>query len=81
VAVAVHKAQVQLQETVALAQAMEQKLKLVVMQQCMVLAVAVWATKVGPDRGGNGFQGLVIVRYLTGTAVASGGQETKVLPV
>jgi hypothetical protein len=26
--------------------------------------------------GGNGFAGLVVVRYITGTAVASGGQET-----
>jgi hypothetical protein len=34
-----------------------------------------------PNRGGNGFQGLVIVRYLTGTAVASGGQETVTVAV
>jgi hypothetical protein len=35
----------------------------------------------GTDRGGNGFQGLVIVRYLTGTAAASGGQETVTVAV
>lgn len=31
--------------------------------------------------GGDGFAGIVIVRYLTGTAAASGGQETAVIPV
>jgi hypothetical protein len=33
------------------------------------------------QNGTAGFQGLVIVRYLTGTVTASGGQETVLAPV
>jgi hypothetical protein len=31
--------------------------------------------------GGVGFQGIVIIKYVTGAASASGGQETVIIPL
>jgi len=31
--------------------------------------------------GGVGFQGIVVIKYVTGAATASGGQETVIIPL